>query len=206
MAKGRVRSGVVVGALLLSVALLLWLAPEDRTLGVHTKLVFFHAALILASLLLYGLAALAALAFLVGRREPLFRVARGLWLAAVVTNAISLPTGLYAAHVIWGGFLWNEPRVLANAAMLLLSLVVVGVTLLSTNRRGVSLLYAVAAVAFGGMIGEAGRVMHPVNPIGRSDSWAIKLSFVALLLLVLGLAFEALRQFLRAQDEQPPRY
>jgi uncharacterized membrane protein len=172
-------------------------------LGVHTRLVFFHGALILASLTLYGLSALGGVAFLATKREGLFRAARGLWLAAVVTNAISLPTGLYAAKVIWGGFLWTEPRVLANAAMLLLSLVVVGVTLLSANRQGVSALFAVAAVAFGVMIGQAGRVMHPVNPIGRSDSWAIKLSFAALLLLVLGLTFEALRSLLRAGGLRP---
>ncbi|MDI6871678.1 MAG: hypothetical protein QME79_10045 [Bacillota bacterium] len=82
--------------------------------------------------------------------------------------------------------------------MLLLSLVVVGVALLSANRRGVALLYALAAGLFLAMIRQAGRIMHPVNPIGRSDSWAIKLSFLCLLLLVLALTAEALRSFLRA--------
>ncbi len=193
----RHRVVVTVGALAAAITLLLWLSPEDRTLGVQTKLVYFHGALILASLLLYAAAAVAALVYLVGRENRAFGAATGAWLAAVAANAVSLPTGLHAAQVIWGGFLWNEPRVMANAVTLLLSLVVLGVSLVSTNRRGVALLYAVAAGVFLAMIRQAGRIMHPVNPIGRSDSWPIKLSFLALLVLVLALLAEAVRPFLR---------
>lgn len=119
----RMHVALGVGILAAAVLLVLWLAPEDRTLGVHTKLVFFHGALILASLLLYGVAAVAALVYL-----------------------------------------WNEPRVMANAAMLLVSLVVVGVALLSANRRGVALLYAVAAGLFAIMISQAGRGHAPRQP------------------------------------------
>lgn len=191
------RVALAVGVAALGMALLLWLSPEDRTLGVRTRLVYLHGALIVASLLLYGTAAAAALVFLLGRNERAFRVATGTWVAATAVNAVSFPTGLYAARVIWGGLPWDEPRFLTNAAMLLVSLLVVGVVLLSANRRGVAILYASAAGLFAVMIRQTGRILHPVNPIGRSDSWAIKLSFLALLLLVLALTGEALRPYLR---------
>lgn len=172
---------------------LLWLSPEDRTLGIRTKLVYLHGALIVASLVLYAAAAGLALIFLLRRNDRLFQAASGAWLMAVATNVVSFPIGLYAAKVIWGGFFWSEPRIMANAGMLVISLLVVGVAMISANRRGVAALYTVAAAFFGLIIRQAGRVMHPVNPIGRSDSWAIKLSFLALLLLVLALTTEAVR-------------
>jgi hypothetical protein len=189
----RYRAVVAWGLLAAGVAVTLLLSPEDRVLGPRTKLVFLHGALILASLLLYGAAGVAALVYLFSRNDRAYRAAAGIWTAAVAANAASLPTGLYAAKVIWGGFFWHEPRVLANAVMLLLSLAIAGVALLSANRRGMALLYAGAAGLFLALIRQAGRIMHPVNPIGSSDSWALKLSFLTLLLLVLGLAVEAVR-------------
>lgn len=193
MRQGANRRLALVALGLLAGAALLWLSPEDRTLGIRTKLVYLHGALIVASLLLYAAAAALALVFLWRRDDRLFRAATGTWLMAVATNGVSFPTGLYAAKVIWGGFFWSEPRIMANAGMLVISLLVAGVALISANRRGVAATYAVAATLFGLIIRQAGRVMHPVNPIGSSDSWAIKLSFLALLLLILALTLEAVR-------------
>lgn len=201
-ARRRLRTIAAVGILAAAAALVLWLSPEDRTLGVRTKLVFFHGALIIVSLLLYAAAGFAALVYLVRPRERTFRTATVAWLAAVAANAVSLPTGLYAAQVIWGGILWSEPRVLANAGILFSSLLVAGVGLISVNRRGIAFLHAAAAVLYAIIIRQAGRIMHPANPIGRSDSWTIKLSFVALLALVLALTVEALRPFLRAEESR----
>lgn len=200
----RHRTAAACAALAAAMASVLWFAPEDRTLGAHSKLVYFHGALIVASLLLYASSGVLALLFLARRDGRFFRAAGGSWLAAVATNAISLPAGLYAAKVIWGGILWSEPRVLANVGIFFTSLLVSGVALISANRRGVALLYAVAATLFGIIIRQAGRVMHPDNPIGRSDSWGIRLSFAALLLLVLALTAEALRPALSADGQSPP--
>lgn len=204
MERRRNRGLLVIALLLAGLAALLMLAPEDRTLGANTRLVYLHGAFILASLLFYAAGGVLGLAYAITRREKTFTLASGAWTAGVVANAISLPLGLYAAKVIWGGLFWGEPRVITNATLLLLSLIVAGVALLSGNRRGVALLYPVAAVLFGVMLQQTGRVMHPVNPIGRSDSWAIKVSFLALLLLVLALAWEALRPFVRP-GKQPAK-
>ncbi|MGE5509438.1 MAG: hypothetical protein ACM3RP_13295 [Chitinophagales bacterium] len=192
----RWRRGLLVTGLLLAGLIgLVSVAPEDRTLGANTRLVYLHGAFILASLLFYGVAGVLGLVHVVGRRERAFALATTAWTAAVAANLVSLPLGLYAAKVIWGALFWGEPRFVTNFTMLLVSLLVAGVALLSSNRRGVALLYPVAAGFFAIILRQTGRVMHPVNPIGRSDSWAIKLSFLALLLLVLALAWEALRPF-----------
>lgn len=203
MEKRRGRAILTTGLLLAALAVILLIAPEDRTLGSNTRLVYLHGAFIVASLFFYALGGILGLAYVLFQREKAFTAAGKAWIAAVAANAVSYPLGLYAAKVIWGGLFWGEPRFITNATMLLVSMLVTGVALLSSNRRGVALLYPVTAGFFGILLLQTGRVMHPVNPIGRSESWAIKLSFLALFLLVLALAWGALRPFVW-RDKRPP--
>lgn len=181
-------------------AVVLMLMPEEKTLGGSVRLVFLHGALIWVSLLLYFLSALFGATYWVRGQEKAFVAANSLWRWAVIANAISFPTGLYAAKVIWGAVLWSEPRVMANGLMLLSSLLVLGVSLISGNRRGISGLFAIASVAYGVMLLRTSRILHPVNPVGNSDSVSIKVSFGLVMLTALALAIEAVRRDLKDQD------
>jgi hypothetical protein len=179
---------LVLGGLVTAVLFLLYLAPEEATLGTGIRSVYIHVALIwtgMAGFVLAGLIGLVVLASANGKLSrwmlKLGRVAFGFYLAGVVMSAI-------ASAENWGGVFWQEPRMLAAFnSLAIAAILLVGISLAPWTRvRGG--IQAAIPVIVAWITYSAPLVLHPGNPIFSSESTAIQLVFVSLFLLFAAIA------------------
>ncbi len=170
-----------------------WFAPAEQTLGNFVKLIYLHAALVFVSLVMYSGVGLLGLLYLVTSRDvflkwalPAKQVALIFWFVYIVTSMISM-------KLIWGAVVWAEPRfVLAVSAFVVL----LGIYLLSIafeTPRLVSVLNLSMAAAIWILISRIPRILHPGSAIRSSPSLAIKLSTLAVSLLLLAAAVQTAR-------------
>ncbi len=174
--------------LLLIIAVLTIIAPAEKTLGQLAKLVYLHAALSIAiTVLLLFTAAIALVSIFRKNSISLAKTSLKVSLVFQVVNVALVPviTGL-----TWGVFFaWQEPRVILT--VVLLSLTLAAYLLEDTFSTPVinSLLVASPGLVRLFTLGNIGRLMHPINPIGSSDSLAIKIISLGIFLASLLFGF-----------------
>lgn len=175
--------------ILLTILLVLTLiAPAEKTLGKLAKLVYLHAALSLAiTVLLLFTCIIALVSALNKNKYTLAKASLKITLGFQIANFTLVPiiTGL-----TWGVFFaWQEPRVILTVVLLGLTLAVyliedaIGLSIIS------SLLIAIPGLVRLFTLGNIGRLMHPINPIGSSDSIVIKTVSLGMFLTSLALGF-----------------
>ena len=176
-------------ALLAAIALLVWFAPAEQTLGDAVKWVYLHGALARTGLVAFGAAGLLGLATLVTSRPALAAWCDASGKAALATWLVYSLTSMIATYLTWGVLIaWNEPRVVVSGQVLAVALLVAGVNHFVAHPR----FTAASNLLLGGLAWwltrRAAIVRHPFDPIGASDSAAIKGFYLALLLACLLLA------------------
>lgn len=165
-------------------ALLLLLAPVERTLGSGIKIVYLHVALIwvgMAGLLLAGSLGLGLLlrpTFV--WRHWLQNVSR----VAFVFFAVGTAVSLIAEIVNWGAIFWHEPRTASVLQVMAAAVIVQVASSWPLGDRVHGLLHAALAGFMLWSTGRAELVLHPDNPIGASSSSGIRLGFYGLFLLL----------------------
>ena len=165
------------------IGLLVWISPAEQTLGDVVKLIYLHGALARTGLVTFGAAGLLGLVALVVPRPALTawcgaagKAALGIWIVYSLSSILS-------TYMAWGVLVaWNEPRVVASIQVLAAALLIAGVNYFVDHPR----FTAAANLVLGGLVWwltqRAAIIRHPLNPIGESDSAAIKGFYVALLL------------------------
>lgn len=170
----------VLTAMIVLAAVLVALIPPDQQLGASLKLVLYHGASTWTSLALITVALVVGVAYLATRNEALAVWERALRLVNVVLWAINTVLGIVAMKLVWGGFLWSEPRL----RMTFWILIALGVGLLLDllfERRWLSAAVDVAlGVTMWALVVFTPELFHPDNPVLNSDSWSIKGLFFAL--------------------------
>ncbi len=193
--------GPSVAGFLLLTAVIAVTAPAERTLGgSNARLVYFHGALVWASILTWFLAAAFGALALVLRRDALHRASRSLGRVALLWWALYIPVSILAANATWANNSWNltfllEPRfqmAFQAAAVMLLAQAVT----FFTDRLPVASaanITVVAVLVF--LMGITERILHPPAPIRDTESLRIQLAFAAMtgLLLVTGFQLARLR-------------
>jgi hypothetical protein len=191
-------------AVVLLALLLLWvlLAPSETRLGNLVKLVFVHGALVWSGLLAFttagalGLVALAA-RHVLGAVVPaaktvapaLYRGTAAASLAALIVWIAYVISSMAVTGLTWGQVIaWNEPRVQATGLILLAALVLYVVARLVANDEFTAIVSVLMGVVPWIVVGQAGVIRHPVDPIGGSESSAIQTYYFLILLTVIGLA------------------
>ncbi len=171
------------GVLLVLAALVVWLGPEEQTLGAGIRSVYIHVALIwvgMGGLAVAGLIGLAVIA--TANPKTAAWMQNVSWVGALF-YAAGVGMSIISSKVNWGNVFWQEPRM--RVALNMLALVVVFQVLMAwlpwTQVRGAlsALLIAIMLIA----TYAAPLVLHPDNPIGTSDSAGIRMTFVGLTLL-----------------------
>ncbi len=164
-------------------ALVLALMPAEKTIGQIIKIVYLHGALSRAGMIGFWAAGLIGLVYLIRPRPALFRWTRalaisgwGFWTAHFL---VSIP----ATRLTWGPWIaWGEPRVTMTLQVIAVGLVLLVVSWLVDHAHftaGANLLLGIAVAA---LVGGAGVLRHPLDPIGASPS--ARLQFIYLLLLI----------------------
>lgn len=177
--------------------------PAVEGLGTKVRLPVFHGAMTWVNLAAFSLVALASLAFLVTKRESLYRVAEGLRWVAVPMWVTGSVLGLLAALNTWDFTGSNssplevasvDPRLIAQFWVMLGALGVIALGLIIDERR----LLAGVDVAFVGFLWAVllrailgpGRALHPDSPVMNSDEMIIKVLFFGIV-ASLGIATAA---------------
>ncbi len=184
------RPAVLLTVLLVAWGLALLAAPREKTLGSVVRWVFAHASITQVSLVLFLVAAILAVLYLLGRTalfpwmEAVGWVAITLWLAGFLLSMIP-------ARLEWGVLVdFAEPRTQMTLRVLGVAIVFV----LLTRWVGSRLFTAVAQILLSVVVVVTNRstalVRHPLNPIGQAQDIAIPLSYglVFLTALLFGAA------------------
>jgi hypothetical protein len=166
---------VLVGLL----ALLVAMAPAERTLGEGIRWVYVHVGLVWAGGLGLGLAGtLGLLALATGG------AASAAWCTTVgrvglVAFGLGVAFSMVAASVNWGAVSLWEPRMAASLRFLAIAVIIqVGGGWSPSPRITGALAVATAALLFLD-VGGAPLVMHPRDPIRTASSSAIQGTFAA---------------------------
>ena len=178
---------VLIGIVVLS-ALIVWVSPDEQTLGAGIRAVYVHVGLTWAGTAVFVITAvLGALVLLTGswRLHDWMRPAG--WVATLV-YAGGVGMSMVASKVNWGAVFLQEPRMAA-----------------AINALGIALLIQIAAnwfpwvrlrgllhIVFLGLLYwltfQAPLVLHPRDAISTSSSFGIRATFVALFGLFLAAA------------------
>lgn len=178
-------------ALALGGLLLLWivLAPAEARLGNLIKLVYVHGALVMVGLATFSVAGLLGLIALIARRPVWYRGARAAGTAALIVWVLYVISAVVVTGLAWGQWVaWNEPRVRATFMILLAALALALVIRLVAHPDFGALVHVVMGVAPWIVIRQAEVIRHPVDPIGGSESAAIQIFYLLIVLTVAGLA------------------
>lgn len=176
-----------LAAVILGILLLTALAPAEKTLGEHVRIVYLHAAWVWTALITILAAALTGLAALLIRRLELHYWSRALGRVGLLFWITFLPMSFLAMQATWNGLFLAEPR--WRTAF---NFAVTGILL----QLGLSFLQPIWASIFNIVYGASlffsilgvVNVLHPASPIRESNSITIQLFYIGLLALCLLLA------------------
>ena len=161
---------VVLAAMAVVTAVLVFAIPPDQTLGGLVRLVIFHGATTWVNLATFTLAALLSAAFLVSGRLGLYwwasafrYVSLPLWLMNAVLGVVSM-------RLAWGGFEWDEPRLRMTFVVLMAALVVFAVDFLVGDRRLAAVLDIALAGVLWYLLMTTHNLAHPDSPVFASGS------------------------------------
>lgn len=172
-------------------AVIVILAPNEKTMGAGIKPVYVHVAFSWVGLVGIGLAALLAIVFLFRDSEKLYRwMEVASWLG-LVWFFLGLLLSLPAAKINWGGIFLAEPRTAAGLKFTAIALIAKTLADWSPWKK----LPALVNIALLGVLGmttfSAELVLHPKDPIRTSTSLGIQGTFVAMFVVVLLLGIWA---------------
>jgi hypothetical protein len=174
-------------------------APAERTLGgPNARLVYFHGALVWASILTWFLAAGFGLVALFKGSEALHRSSRALGRIGLLWWALYIPVSILAANATWANNSWNltfllEPRFRMAFQVVALMLVAQAIQVFDARPRTASLVNIGVVVIMVVLTGLTERVLHPPAPIRDTESLRIQLAFGGMTALLLLAGFQLAR-------------
>lgn len=143
--------------------------PPDERLGAMVRFVMFHGASTWVNMGTFTLAGVLGLAFVfgagkLGRWGEAFR-----WLSLPLW-AVNTVLGILSMKLIWGGILWDEPRLLMTFGLLAGSVVILAVQLIFDHPKVPAVLDAVLAAALWFLVLVLPNLFHPDSPVFNSDN------------------------------------
>jgi hypothetical protein len=143
--------------------------PPDERLGTMVRFVMFHGASTWVNMGTFTLAGLAGLAFAFGAKKL------GRWGEALRWFSLPLWTlntilGILSMQLIWGGILWDEPRLLMTFGLLAASVVILAIQLIFDHPLVPAVLDAVLAGALWFLVLVLPNLFHPDSPVFNSEN------------------------------------
>jgi arginine exporter protein ArgO len=174
---------IIPATLVAIAALVLWLAPAERTLGEGIKLVYVHVSLTWTGMVGLMVMGVFGLGMALTGWKRLLALIRTIGWVSIAFYGGGLVVSALAAWVNWGGVFLSEPRTRTSLNIMALALIVQVAGGWLPWVRWTGLLYTtpIALVAWTSV--STPLVLHPNNPITTSSSTAIQLTFFALFAL-----------------------
>ncbi|MCL4079447.1 hypothetical protein MX659_07605 [Coriobacteriia bacterium Es71-Z0120] len=155
------------------------LTPPDQKLGAMVRFVMYHGASTWVNMATFTIAGAAGVATLLGaeRWRPYGEAFRWLALPHWVVNTI---LGLISMKLIWGGILWNEPRLLMTFGILAGALLVLAAQYLADSPKVPAALDALLALSLWALVLVLPNLFHPDSPVFRSGNTAYIATFLGM--------------------------
>jgi hypothetical protein len=183
--------------LVLAMAVLTVLGPEEKSLGQNVRIVYLHGAWVLTALVAYIASGFLGLIGLLMRRAGAHDWSKALGRTATVFWVTYLPLSLWAMQANWNGLFISEPRfriavIFAVGGVLLQ----IGLSIIN-HAIATSAANVVFAAALGWALSNTSSVLHPPpSPIFNSGIVSIEIFFVVLNLVALLAAYQLTRWWL----------
>ncbi len=178
---------VMLVCILLTQVIILWISPEERSLGAGIKPVYLHVSLTWTGMLLLFLCGLMGVAVVVSKNEILISWLRIVFSLAVGFYSVGFIISMVASYINWGGVPFREPKVLTAINIILVSGVIWVLTRWIHRKMVIGLLSLVPIIFMIWTVGESRIVLHPDNPVNSSPD-GIRFTFYGLFFLTLLLA------------------
>lgn len=184
-------------------AVLLVLAPAERQLGNLVKVIYVHGALARSGILGLIAAGVVGVLFLIRPRPPLLRWSNAIQVASMAAFVAHFVISVIPTHQTWGVWVaFDEPRTIMSLQIIGAGLAIMLARSLIGDDRLSALANLLLAAAVALLAIRTGVLRHPLNPIGDSNSLAIKLYYVGI--VVVNMALTALLAWVlasRTRDE-----
>jgi hypothetical protein len=196
----RWRLWLVPAVLVAVVAVIVVVAPAEKTLGQGIKSIYVHVALTWTGMMGLLAAGVLGLGVVVTARPRWQHWSHILGWVAIAAFVGGLLMSMVAAQINWGGIFWAEPR--AQMALRIVAMALIAQILATwvPNLRLRGVLHLLAAVYMLFTVWTTELVLHPQSPILTSDSRAIQLTFAVLFGLTALVALWAAWQFGRRRS------
>lgn len=169
--------------LAVAVALLLWLAPAEKTLGTGMRSVYLHVGLIWTGIAGFTVAGLLGLLVAARNDSRLESWAQTVGWVACGFFAAGFLSSMLASSINWGGIFLAEPR--NRSALMVLSVALIvqiwGSWPVWTRLKGAARVVLVAIFVWSDLTTPL--VLHPQDPIRTSTSQAIQYAFLGIFVL-----------------------
>lgn len=167
--------------------------PADARLGTMVRFVMFHGASTWVNMGTFTLAGIFGVASILGaaklgRWGEAFRwFSLPLWMVNTVLGILSM-------QLIWGGILWDEPRLIMTFGLLAGSVIILGIQLIFDNPKIPAALDAVLAASLWFLVLVLPNLFHPDSPVFNSENAAYIYGFFGMVgsLAVIALAIVTL--------------
>jgi hypothetical protein len=101
---------------------------------------------------------------------------------------INTVLGVLSMQLIWGGILWDEPRLMMTFALEVAAIVILAVQLIFDHPKVPAVLDALLATALWGMVLLLPNMFHPDSPVFSSGNWEYIGRFFGMVITLTGIA------------------
>lgn len=168
-------------------AVLVAVIPPDEKLGGMVRLVMFHGASTWVNMATFTLAGVLGIAFVAGARGAQHWGEAFRWISLPLWG-INTVLGLLSMKLIWGGILWDEPRLWMTFGLLGAALFVLALQLVFDMPRLTAILDAALAGGLWALVLLLPNLFHPDSPVFSSGNWAFIGPFLGIVLAILGIS------------------
>jgi len=177
--------------------------PPDEKLGTMVRFVMFHGASTWVNMGTFTLAGVAGIAFAAGLSglKPWGEALRWVSLPLWIINTI---LGILSMKLIWGGILWNEPRLLMTFGLLTASVVILAMQLIFDQPKITAVLDAALAASLWYLVLALPNLFHPDSPVFSSENAAYIYGFLGMVGSVAVIAIAAVTLIARRRRPSQP--
>jgi len=143
--------------------------PPDERLGTMVRFVMFHGASTWVNMGTFTLAGLLGLAFTFGAAK-LGRWGEALRWFSLPLWIVNTVLGILSMQLLWGGILWNEPRLLMTFGLLAASVIILAIQLIFDHPKVPAVLDAALAAALWYLVLALPNLFHPDSPVFSSEN------------------------------------
>ena len=165
--------------ILIILAVVLMLIPDESVMGAGIKYVYLHVALVFTGTLGFALMGITGIIILILNKEALFYLVISLGWVSAAAYTFSILVSMISASIFWGSVSFTEPYMAMSIQVLLAAMVVQISYLLIPWIKLKAVMSLIPIIFLLWLTNTTKMVLHPASPIRDSSSSIIKISFIA---------------------------